>query len=262
MLFVRISSAATLMLLLPCLGAHAQRAFKGEVVDDSSAAPLWKVTVRNTVSGAVTLTDETGSFLVSCRPGDTLTLSMIGYTTQRIVIHPELFNIGLPRFRMAKAVMQLSQQLVRGRNYLADSLRRREEYGSIFDHRAPRFGELFFHFPDTIEEHPRDPFRVLQLKMDVNKLSQLLAFRRNARKRKFRQRLLNLEAGRFAEHYYDPALVTSVTGLHADSLQQFMEQYRPPAGLLYSGTKYELMRFIKNSYSLYRDSLKRVNGGQ
>lgn len=97
----------TLLMLLGPTAVAAQQVFSARVVDAESREPLPFVKVYSRTADGV-LTNYEGRFHINATPSDTLIISLIGYTTQRIVA------ADLPKtIRMSVKLQQLKEVTVK-----------------------------------------------------------------------------------------------------------------------------------------------------
>lgn len=240
------------LLLIP--GAlFAQKTLSGRITDGASFLPLEGVSGINISTGKTVITDPNGAFTISGHAGDTLRFSMIGYLPQQVIISRELFGLPSLSIQMKQGVITLQQQLVRGHNHYADSMRLRNEYGQYF--KKPQQWDFNLLLPKENKAELRDQFHTVRQGVNINQLYKNLSFRRNKRLNAFRKTLLAKEAADYQEQAYDPRVVQQVTGLQGDSLDYFMAHYQPTVAVLQSSTRYELMIYINRLYLQYRDSI-------
>lgn len=73
----------------------------GVVVDEADLNPIPNVTIKNTTRGAASLSDSTGFFYLTARPGDTLIFEAMLYSQEAYIV-PEGFDGG--RFAVIEAM--------------------------------------------------------------------------------------------------------------------------------------------------------------
>lgn len=247
----------TSLLFLLCPGTLlAQHGLTGTVVDDSSMVLLPGASLINISTGKTVISDSRGAFSISCREGDTLRFSMVGYLPQQLVISKELFTLPTLRIRMKQGVITLRQQLVRGSNHYKDSLRLREEYAAHFRKRQGWKMNLMLP-PDSTQEL-RDQFHTVRQGLNINQFYKMLSFHNNRRRERFRKELLGKEAEAYIKYAYDPDMVGQITGLTGDSLDYFMAHYRPTVSVWQASNTYEKLSYIKQLFQQYTDSLAGV----
>lgn len=231
----------------------AQQSLRGTVADNTTFDPLAGVSLVNITTGKIIITDNSGAFAITAKPGDTLRFSMVGYLPQLVVITKELFSLPSLHIQMKQGVITLQQQLVRGRNYYADSLRLRREYGAYFKKQQDWNFNLLL--PPLSKQELRDQFHTVQQGVSIHQLYKNLSFRKNRRREALRKQLLAKEMEDYVSRAYDPAMVQEVTGLSGDSLDYFMTHYRPGPAILGGSTAYELRVYIRQLYRQYQDSI-------
>src|SRR5690606_35689579 len=85
--------------------------------------------------------------------------------------------------------------------------------------------------------------------VSVNLLSVISLIGKNKDpKSKLKKKLLKLENENYIDHIFSKEKVRSITSLQGDSLQIFIEKYRPSTGMVSQMTDYELLLYIKRSY--------------
>ncbi|SEW52583.1 peptidase associated/transthyretin-like domain-containing protein [Chitinophaga arvensicola] len=249
---MKATYTSIIFLLIP--GAvFAQKTVSGRITDATSFLPLEGVSGINISTRKTVITDSNGAFIIGSHAGDTLRFSRIGYLPQQVIISRELFNLPTLSIKMTQGVITLQQQLVRGHNHSADSMRLRDEYGKYF--KKPQQWDFNLLLPKENKAELRDQFHTVRQSVNINQLYKNLSFRRNKRLNNFRKTLLAKEEAAYCDHAYDPDIVQQVTGLHGDSLDYFMAHYQPSTAILQTSTRYELMICINRLYLQYKDSI-------
>ncbi|MCW3464598.1 carboxypeptidase-like regulatory domain-containing protein [Chitinophaga nivalis] len=240
-----------LLLVLCSMRLFAQKTMTGVIVNDSSHLPLSGATIINLSTRQTVVSDYQGAFTIHCQPGDTLRFSMIGYSPQLQIISREQLSLSNLRIYMRSYVLNLRQQLVRGKNYTADSLNFREQYARYLNKKKTPL----FKLPNSKEPLLRDQVHTVSGIKSINDIYGKLSFKKNKRMAAFRKVLLEHEADAYVQYRYDPELVQQATGLKGDSLDFFMLHYRPTPAMLRNSSTYDLMVYIKSMYLHYRDSV-------
>ncbi len=70
------------------------------------------------------------------------------------------------------------------------------------------------------------------------------------------KQLLNDEEYNYVDHVFSKEKVQSLTSLKGDSLQNFMNEYRPSIKELKQMTDYQLILYIKKSYDTFNKTYK------
>lgn len=81
----------TAFVLLVSLSTYGQRMYSGIILDSQDLGFLEGVHVQSLPDGDVSVSNARGYFAVRAAAGDSLSLSMIGFLTQKIVLGEELF---------------------------------------------------------------------------------------------------------------------------------------------------------------------------
>src|SRR4029077_10804633 len=129
--------------------------------------------------------------------------------------------------------------MVRGKNYLMDSLETRKEYKKIFDYGA--------NWVDDGRSRGRS--RSIGLGIDFDILLRPGQVRRTLA---FQKRLIEEEQDNYIDHRFSPSIVHRVTGLESPVLDSFMRVYRPSYEFLQTlTTDYEFYKYIADCAKFY-----------
>src|SRR5690606_31879857 len=74
-----------LISMLP-LSGMAQQQIRGKITDATSGEVLAGVTVNARLANGSTSSDTNGNYTIAVQPGDTLTVSLLGYVTQTLPV--------------------------------------------------------------------------------------------------------------------------------------------------------------------------------
>lgn len=208
----------------------AQVAIKGTVYDRSQLYPMQSVTVMGT-SGAGTVTDSSGHYHISLRPGDSLYFSYLGKASAKFPVNaisePLQFNISLD-----VAVDTLESISVNQKNYRADSIENRKDYQRIFD------------FTGRGYINDMKSTRRAGIGMGLN-MDLFLDSKNEKRTLAMQERLESQEQQNYIDHRFSKAIVKKITGLQPPALDTFMRQYRPSYRLAKSfATDWEFYEYI------------------
>ena len=126
------------------------------------------------------------------------------------------------------------------RNYHADSLSNREEYGDAFNYKKTKFSP------------------VKMLGSPVSHLYDVLNFKDKKRKERLKTNLITNEQEGYVDSRFTRTLVAKYTHEQNDStLEDFMRKYRPSYEYLVGLSDLDFIVYIQNSYKEYKQ-----NGGQ
>lgn len=240
---------ATILLLFAFNQASAQP--KGKVLDSVTARPIAFATISS--SSTNTLTQSNGEFsLRNPHIGDSIKVSCIGYKTTIFVINLRHLSDSIVISLQRTSIVLNPVTIIARHNYKTDSLRLRQEYASIFNHKAPGFKDVFISktsspfTPGSIYRSNNSSSQIVS----INLLSILALTGKNKTPvSKLQKALLRDEEATFTDRIFSAKQVTSVTKLTGDSLQKFMETFRPSLLQLKKMSAYDLMIYIKNSYN-------------
>lgn len=139
---------------------------------------------------------------------------------------------------------------IRGRrDYKLDSISRRREYARVFAYEDPSFKDLFITKTPT-KNYQYQPFQSSTssiVGVDVLSAISFLTKKKNPIS-KLQKKLLQEENEKYVAQAFSEERVRSLTSLQGDSLQTFIDRYRPSAGLITQMNDYELLLYIKKSY--------------
>ncbi len=146
----------------------------------------------------------------------------------------------------------------RGRNYLQDSLEmerllrgaKKPTLGAVFNFDKEKMG-------NEVKGADGRTHHLPGASVNIGALASLLSFGKNNRNDAFRRRVAAVQQEHFYQRYYTPEAVARFIPLRGDSLDDFVEKTRPPAGLLANATAYDLGVYIKQQYKTYLGTIRR-----
>lgn len=220
-----------LLLLSTCLSlmARAQIVMQGRVTDIADGKPVANVNIENIYTRLGTVTDSSGKFSLTVARGELIEFRKIGYKIARVRIPqgnvPPYFKI-----IMEKGAVELPEFTVRDkyRDYKTDSVRYYETYKRELE--FPALTGL-----DVI----RHPFSALS--------------KRNRRIWAFQKEYDTWEKQKFIDYTFNEKLITHITGLQGDSLQEYRLRYRPTYEMLRNFSDYDYYLYIKQSAEHFRN---------
>ena len=222
-----------LMLFLSGLNAAGQ-SIRGEITDGETKLPVNNVTVENIHRKTGTITDHGGVFALNVESGELVEFRKIGYKTVRVRIPgsiPPYFKIIMNKGAIELPEFELNSY-ARAKDYKTDSIRYRELYKNILD--FPKMSSL---------EMMRSPFSAMS--------------KSNRQKWAFQENYTMFQQLKYVDYVFNEKLVSNVTGLKGDSLQNYMQRYRPSYEQLRSMKEYNFFLYIKQSASRFRNSFNR-----
>ncbi|MBS1563200.1 MAG: hypothetical protein JST39_02375 [Bacteroidetes bacterium] len=224
-----------LMLAFVLCGSTAlgQKRVEGTVYDRTQTYPMPRVSVITT-SGAGTMTDSAGHYVIRLNATDSLYFSYLGKTSSKIPAR--MLDENTP-FDMSLDTPYdtLANVYVGPRSYRQDSLANRRDYQKIFDYDGS--GYL------SDKRAANNATFGIGLDMDM-----LFDGKRNKRMDNFRQFLETQEHEKYIDHRFTKAVVRRVTGLQPPAIDSFMRMYRPSYEfVLACTTDIELFEYIKTA---------------
>lgn len=244
-----IRFTTTICFLLFSLHLFAQR-LSGVVVDRNTLSPIAHATISSPAQ--ILFTTVTGQFtLANIRKGDTVRISCIGYKSHFLVFNQPVADT--IRIYLEQNVTALKSVVITGkRDPNADSIRLRKEFAPVFEHKNAGIKDAFI---------TRDPYvykwndfitstNNATTLLSVNLLSVLdMLNKNNAPVTKLQQTLLKEEEYDYVDRKFSKQKVIDLTGLKGDSLQMFMDKYRPSTTEAKKMTDYDVRIYIKKSYT-------------
>ena len=222
-------------MLLFTLKSSAQQFLTGKVFKKNSTEALVSVSIHNISAQRYDLSEENGSYRMQVVPGDHVAFSSVGYMADTVTVTAAMLTGDFPVYLEVRAQTLKAVRVGEFSNYQLDSMDRRKEYAWVYDHgNTPRM------------EHER--------KGDGVGVT-LNIFRNASAKEKQRERLEKRLAKEEEEYYidsrYNKDLVTKITRLKGDSLQQFMTKYRPSIDYCRRAANVDILVYINDSYKQY-----------
>jgi hypothetical protein len=211
-------------------GAVGQVEIKGTVYDRSALYAMPGVSVLAT-SGAGTMTDSAGHYLIRLGRGDSLYFSYLNKFTAKFAVKdiPSVYPFDMS---LQVDIDTLPSVFVRPRDYRQDSLANREEYRKVFDYSPDYLSNM---------KMPKGS-RGGGMGMGFN-LDMLFDAKKNRQMEALKSRLEWEEQDNYVDHRFTRALVRRITGLEAPALDSFMRIYRP---------SYEMIKSFETEYQFYK----------
>jgi len=247
-----VSGLQLLLLLLFITNISSAQDLKGTIKDKHSGDFLIGVSIK--VASRSTYSDGYGKFIVSgIKLGDTITFSSIGYRAVNYIVDNS--NLDHLVIYMEQATILLDEVKINPlRNYRADSLKFREEFAKTFNYSKPKFKDIFItkNYSSNVPRHPNQANNSTASLISVDLLSviSLLEKKRNPQS-KLQQKLIKEEEERYLDNTFSKRRVQNLTGLTGDSLQTFMQLYRPNIDTAKYMSDYDMILYIKKSYQEY-----------
>nr|WP_294873304.1 hypothetical protein [uncultured Pedobacter sp.] len=238
-LMLRISIFLFFMLLY--LDVSAQL-IKGKIIDMQTERPLGGISIQ--LKYTKKMSGVTGDFSLIASVTDTVWFSGLGYERRYVLVKdwkPPIMTIAL-----TPTSLDLEEVVIFGqRNHKADSLKLRKDFAREFNYKPIGIKDVFIN-----SYQPRGRFEFV--KIDVLQLVRLLG-RKNDIQNKLKKRLYEDEKQAYIDSRFGRSFVSSLTKLEGDSLDLFIEQYRPYKEELLELSDYNLMLKIKSDLKVFKE---------
>ncbi len=198
---------------------------KGKVYDMASKQPMANVNIVNTYTEMGLTTDSTGVFSLNVEPGHLIEFRRIGYKVVRIRIP----STQLPFYSIAmrEGAFDLEEVEIRGNNYKADSIERRETYKWAIEHYELSGLDIIQHPFDALSKKNR----------------QIWAFQK---------RYEYFEKEKFVDYVFNTRLILKITTLDSASVEEYRRYYRPTYDQVKAWSEYEFLSYIKETAILFQ----------
>jgi len=237
-----------LLLLLFITNLSSAQDLKGTIKDKHSGDILIGVSIK--VASRSNYSDGNGNFILSgIKLGDTITFSSIGYREAKYIVgNSNLDNLVI--YMEQTAILLDEVKINPLRNYKADSL----EFAKTFNYSKPKFKDIFItkNYSSNVPRHPNQASNSTAslISVDVLSVISLLGKKRNPQS-KLQQKLIKKEEEQYLDNIFSKRMVQNLTGLKGDSLQTFMQLYRPNIDTAKYMSDYDIILYLKNSYQEY-----------
>lgn len=201
----------------------------GHVLDVNNTQQMKGVSVHNIHTGQSVTTDNKGAFSVAVEPGQLVEFRKDGFKVLRVRIpqgkRPSYFRVMMQV--AGTDVVDYMHSRGAAPDYKTDSLRYYTLYKETLE--TPRL---------TGYQAVQHPFSAMS-----KKNRQIWAFQ---------DEYAFYQEQKFIDYTFNAKLINQVTGLSGDSLQAYMELYRPSYQQLRSMNEYTYFNFIKSSVNRFR----------
>lgn len=219
------------------MAARAQYQVKGTVYDNSRIYPIPSVSVMSS-SGRGTTTDSVGRYQIPVSEKDSIWFSFLGKATPKYAV-TKIVNIAQFDVALELKTNVLEEVRIRSRSYKEDSVQNRRDYARIFNFQRPNIQSL-------------TSVNATGAGININELIRVFQFKKNKATERFRERLLQQEKEKFIDHRFNKALIKRLTQLDGDSLNLYMQQYRPVYEFAVLATEYDFQLYIKESADAFK----------
>jgi len=235
-----------ILLTLLCIDASAQLV-TGIVIDKNTRKPVEYILVSASTTN--TMTSELGSFTLKItRVTDTLRIKTLGYKPYTRLISP--WSGRLKMIELEPQSIKLNEvAIVAKRNYLRDSVNNRKQFAKEFAFKGPKLTDIMRPTATNV------PFAWVSV--DVLSLFRLIGKKKSPQYR-LQQTMLRYEREDHTNQRFTRKLVAGVTGLQGDTLNDFMNEYRPTPAQVDVMTDYNLVFYIKDSFRKFKENPARA----
>jgi hypothetical protein len=212
-----------------CAQPNTLQEMKGDVIDLYDNRPVNDVSIRNIYTDEIAGSEHNGHFSIGVQTGQLVEFRKEGYKVLRVRVPqgklPSYFKVMMQR--MGTGVTDYMNARGAAPDYKTDSAKYYALYKEALE--VPRLSGL-----DAIQH----PFSALSKK---NK--QIWAFQEEY---EFYQQQ------KFIDYTFNPKLVQNITGFGGDSLQKYMELFRPTYDQLRNMNEYTYYNYIKVTSTAFR----------
>jgi len=222
----------------------------GYVKDNSSHVPIANVQVIAVNETIVTGTN--GEFnLTKAKAGDRISFRIMGYETHEITLPNQSSKDTLQVYLKSTSIELKEINIRTNRNYKLDSLTLRKEFSNVFNYKGPTVKDMFV----AIDPNYKPPLALVKPAstasiVSINVLQVFSLFgKRKAQTTKLKQILLKDEEANYIDQTFSKTKIQSITSLKGDSLQTFIQRYRPSVTEAKKMNGYLMELYIKKSYA-------------
>ena len=223
------------------------QSLNGYVFDEVTRKPIPGATVS--AGSQISITTENGHFnLKDINMGTGIRVSHISYKTYYFSNNADIEV----RVFMKKNITVLNSVVILALGkYETDSIKIRNEFSSAFSYKKLTWKDLFI-------AKSRNYSRSLSQTNSYNSLIginllQFAAFLsgNKAPVLKLQKKLLKDEEENYVDKMFSEGKISAITSLNGDSLKSFIIRFRPSVSTTRQLTEYEMIEYIKKSYSEY-----------
>jgi hypothetical protein len=221
--------------LLVSLTGNAQL-LTGKVFKKNSTEGIPSVSIHNITEQRYDLSDEDGSYKITAAPGDHIAFSSVGYIADTVTVTASLLTTFTPIYLEIRPQNLQAVRVGEYNNYQLDSMDRRKEYAWVYDHdNTPRMAK------------DRQGSDGVGVTLNIFRNSGTAAQQRVHLKK----RLEKEEQDYYIDFRYNKDYVAKITKLKGDSLQQFMQRYRPSYDYCRKAANVDILVYISDSYKQF-----------
>ena len=221
------------ILFLAFTDAGAQQLLKGKIYDLKTDSILPSATVFNATRKIYSLSSRNGDYSIEAAEGDKVIITSVGYLPDTVKVMNYMVDAGYDITMTLKNNL-LKNVTVRGPDYVADSLSRREGYSAFYNKSAKEM---------ISKTGPQNGVGIA--------ISPIGFFSKRSKDRKMNKNLQYQEEQDFVDYAFSRRYVSKLTNLHGDSLLQFMLRYRPTYEFCRKATGEDMLQYINEKLIIY-----------
>lgn len=222
----------------------------GQVKDDATKLGINVVQVIH--KDKTVVTNLSGQFSIAgIKSGDRISFRVMGYETREIVVGSEHFKSPFVVYLKSAPIELYTVNIRAPRNYLKDSLMLRKEYASVFNYKGATLSDMFV----NVNPEEKFPLALMRpantsslIKVNVLQIMNLLG-KKKSQTSKLKSTLLADEAANYVNQRFSKNKVQTITALQGDSLNLFLQRFRPTADEMRRMNDYQLSIYIKDKFA-------------
>lgn len=217
-----------MLYLLVVHGMAQGQVIQGQITDVASGKPIYDVLVQNLHTSTAINTDDDGKFSLAAGKGQLIEFSKEGYKALRVRLpngtFPSYFKVVLEK----SIPMPIADASAPPKDYASDSVKYYALYKRELD--FPRF---------TVLDAVQHPFSAMS--------------KRNQEIWEFQKEFEFYQQQKYIDYTFNAKLIHSITGLQGDSLQTYMQMFRPTYDQLRNMNEYTYLNYIKRTAQAYKE---------
>ncbi|MGA9648154.1 hypothetical protein [Pedobacter sp.] len=227
----------------------------GQILDYASKLPLENVIVSYGTHTVITSVDGKFSFQKSLSL-EIVRLKKLGYEDYELNLNNTFKDLTI---YLKPSAINLNDILILSkRDYLSDSLKMRKDYANVFAYKAPTIKNILvekgWRYP-TVGSNLVSNSTSSIVSFDILKTIGLLTKGRSSIS-KLQKVQLKDEEMNYINNRFNAEKIASITKLEGDSLQSFIQKYKPSAIEVKKMNDYQLLIYVKKSYTEFIKSNK------
>lgn len=225
----------------------AQQQINGQILDHVSKLPVENAVI--TYGNKVNITSATGKFSFARNPSvHLIKIKKLGYEDFDLNLNNNFKDLVI---LLKPAAIDLADITIYSkRDYLKDSLQIRADFAKVFAYKAPTIKDIIvkkgLRYP-TFGSNLVSNSTSSILSLDILKTVGLLNKNKSSIS-KLKKVQLKDEGTNYINNRFSPEKINSITKLADDSLQQFIDKYRPTLPEIRKMNDYEILMYVKKSY--------------